>query len=200
MKKKTVVVFILTMLISTIVLPASGDNNFERAKVILNQNDTFYSSKVVLIGIIKEVHSGDMTSFTAVCVFGVFLHNCNGTKIPILTFYKNSQMDFPIKLYQFGGILIKHFICGVFKFPKVSASPASIPYNKPAEVELTVTGRGTGLENVWISIVIPGLTGEMNTTTDANGKATFAFTPPTTGNVTIKIENNTIPITIKVTE
>ena len=47
--------------------------------------------------------------------------------------------------------------------------------------------------------MIPGLTGEMNTTTDVNGEATFAFTPPTTGDITIKIENRTSTTKVPVT-
>jgi len=85
------------------------------------------------------------------------------------------------------------------KIANVMASPSSIPYNKPAEVTLTVTGRDVGLENVWVSLIIPGLTGEMNTTTDADGKALFAFTPPTTGYIEILVENRTSDTKIRVT-
>jgi hypothetical protein len=199
MKKNAITVIIFIMLISIIVLPASADNKSRNVDIISNENEIYYSSKVFLFGIIKETHSTNITSFTTVCVFAIVIKDCNGTKTSRVGISKNAQMDFPMKLYRFRGILLKHFICGVFQFPKVSASPASLPFNIPAEVELTVTSRGIGLENIWVSIIIPGLQGEMNTTTNANGKATFAFTPPTTGNVTIKIENNTIPITIKVT-
>lgn len=85
------------------------------------------------------------------------------------------------------------------KIPDVTASPESIPYNKPARLELTVTGRGTGLANVFTSIIVPGLSGEFNTTTDGDGQAIFAFTPPTTGEVTIKIENRTSSTKVKIT-
>lgn len=85
------------------------------------------------------------------------------------------------------------------KIANVQASPASIPYNKPAEVTLTVSGRDTGLENVWVSMIIPGLTGELNTTTDENGEALFAFTPPTTGEIEIRVENRTSETKIRVT-
>jgi len=84
------------------------------------------------------------------------------------------------------------------KIADVSASPGSLVYNSPAELELTVTGRGTGLGNVFTSIIIPGLSGEMNTTTSADGTATFAFTPPTTGEIAIKIENRTSSTVIPV--
>jgi len=77
------------------------------------------------------------------------------------------------------------------KIADVDPTPKSLVYNKPATLTLSVTGRGTGLGGVWTSIIIPGLTGEMNTTTSADGKATFSFTPPTTGKIKIKIENRT---------
>jgi len=85
------------------------------------------------------------------------------------------------------------------KIPDVTPSPATIPYDKAAEVEVEVTGRGTGLNDVFVSLIIPGLPGEVNTTTSGGGFATFAFTPSTTGTVTIKIENRTSATNIKVT-
>ncbi|UCF11876.1 MAG: hypothetical protein JSW06_07455 [Thermoplasmatales archaeon] len=90
---------------------------------------------------------------------------------------------------------------GIFpvKIADVTASPSSIAYNEPTELEVTVTGRGAGLGNVFVSIMIPGLTGEMNTTTLADGTATFAFTPPTTGEITIAIENRTSDTKVPVT-
>ena len=76
------------------------------------------------------------------------------------------------------------------KIPDVTPTPASLAYNQPAELQLLISGRGVGLANVWVSIEVPGLSGEMNTTTISDGTATFAFIPPTTGNIVIKIENN----------
>lgn len=85
------------------------------------------------------------------------------------------------------------------RIPDVAASPASIPYNKPTELTITVSGRGDLLEGVFVSIVVPGLTGERNTSTIADGTATFAFTPPTTGDILIKIENRTSETKVPVT-
>jgi hypothetical protein len=85
------------------------------------------------------------------------------------------------------------------KIADVTASPATIPYNKAAEVEISVMGRGTGLDDVFVSIAVPGLSGETNTSTTGGGKATFAFTPQTTGNVVIKVENRTSSTRIRVT-
>ncbi|MEM0466687.1 MAG: hypothetical protein QXX20_03690 [Candidatus Thermoplasmatota archaeon] len=85
------------------------------------------------------------------------------------------------------------------KIANVASSVYSIPYNKPAQVTLTITGRGVGLPKVFVSIIIPGLSGQMNSTTNADGQVTFAFTPPTTGDVIIKVENKTSDVKIKVT-
>ncbi|MEM0492779.1 MAG: hypothetical protein QXS02_02310 [Candidatus Thermoplasmatota archaeon] len=85
------------------------------------------------------------------------------------------------------------------KIADVTPSPRTLPYNKPAELRILVSGRGTGLEDVFVSIVVPGLSGQMNSTTDADGYVTFAFTPPTTGDIRIKIENRTSSTKVKVT-
>lgn len=85
------------------------------------------------------------------------------------------------------------------KIPDVTPSPRSLPYNKPATLSILVSGRGTGLEDVFVSIVVPGLSGQMNSTTDSSGHVTFSFTPPTTGDITIKIENRTSNVKVRVT-
>jgi len=85
------------------------------------------------------------------------------------------------------------------KLPDVSLNPNSLPFNEPAIVTASVTGRGAALENVNVSLVIPGLTGERYAFTDSQGKAVFAFTPPATGNIVVKIENRTSALTIPVT-
>jgi len=84
------------------------------------------------------------------------------------------------------------------KIPDVTPTPASIPYNEEAELDILVTGRGTELEDVFISINVPGLD-ETNTTTDAQGIATFAFVPRQTGDIIIKVENRTSETVVKVT-
>ncbi|GAG92919.1 unnamed protein product, partial [marine sediment metagenome] len=73
-----------------------------------------------------------------------------------------------------------------------------IAYNTEAELDILVTGRGTALEDVFISIDVPGLD-ETNTTTDAQGIATFAFIPRQTGDIAIKIENRTSTTSVRVT-
>lgn len=85
------------------------------------------------------------------------------------------------------------------KIPDVSASPASLPYNKPAELTLTVTGRTEPLNNVRVNITVPGLTAIPGSDTITDGTVTFAFTPPATGNVRIDIENRTSSVRVPVT-
>ncbi len=86
------------------------------------------------------------------------------------------------------------------KIPDVSASPATLPYNKPAELTLTVTGRdGALLNNVRVNITVPGLTAIPGSDTRTDGTVTFAFTPPATGNVRIDIENRTSSLRVPVT-
>ncbi len=85
------------------------------------------------------------------------------------------------------------------KIPDVSPSPGTLPYNEPAELQISVTGRGTGLSGVLVNITIPGLDGEQSTQTDSEGIALFAFTPRTTGDIEIEIENRTSETKVKVT-
>jgi hypothetical protein len=85
------------------------------------------------------------------------------------------------------------------KIPSVAVSPASLPYNKPAELELTVTGRGIPLEDVRVNITVPGLTALSGSDTNSEGIVVFAFTPPATGNIVIKIENRTSATKVPVT-
>jgi len=84
------------------------------------------------------------------------------------------------------------------KIPDVAPTPAIIPYNEEAKLSIRVTGRGTDLGDVFISIAVPGLD-ETNTTTDAQGIATFAFIPRQTGDIAIKIENRTSTTSVKIT-
>ena len=85
------------------------------------------------------------------------------------------------------------------KIPDVTPTPASLAYNEPAELEILLTGRGTPLDDLQVNISIPGLTGEMWTRTRTDGIAFFAFTPPTTGDITIEVENRTSDVEVPVT-
>jgi hypothetical protein len=85
------------------------------------------------------------------------------------------------------------------KIPDVTVSPESLPYNKPAELEIAVAGRGTPLEGIRVNITVPGLTALSGSDTNSEGIVLFAFTPPATGNVVIQIENRTSETTVPVT-
>jgi len=85
------------------------------------------------------------------------------------------------------------------KIPDITASPASIPIKDVSDIELTVTGRGVGLEKVFVSWQLPGSSTWNNGTTDADGKVTFSANPTTTGDILLRIENRTSKTKIKVT-
>lgn len=85
------------------------------------------------------------------------------------------------------------------KIPDITASPASIPIGETSDIGLTVTGRGVGLQNVFVSWQLPGSSTWSNGTTDADGKLTFSANPTTTGNILLRIENRTSATKIKVT-
>ncbi|MFH1101966.1 MAG: hypothetical protein V1726_08045 [Methanobacteriota archaeon] len=85
------------------------------------------------------------------------------------------------------------------KIADVAASPKAIPFKQSSDLAITVTGRGVGLENVFVSIKIPGISEERNTTTNAAGKATFYITPVTTGDILIKVENRTSDTKVAIT-
>jgi hypothetical protein len=81
----------------------------------------------------------------------------------------------------------------------VTPTPGAIAYNEPAFLEILVTARGTVLPDVLINISIPGLSGEMSARSDAEGKVFMAFTPPTTGDIDIEVENRTSDTKVRVT-
>jgi len=151
------------------------------------------------IGSTSYSHAGGNTSKSETVTNGVVtLYNITANYLPPGVERKNITFYFKPKTPSGSAWAWTSGIIPV-KIADVTASPASIPYNKPTNLKITTSGRGTGLANVWVSIIIPGLTGEMNTTTGANGEATFAFTPPTTGNIIIKIENRTSTTKVSVT-
>jgi len=73
------------------------------------------------------------------------------------------------------------------KVADVSATPKQIAYNQPAKVLITVTGRGNPLDNVNVSLAVPGLT-MLESQTNSEGTVQFAFTSLTTGEIKIFIE------------
>jgi len=189
MKKQLKALTILIIFISSISLPTSGIYVSNKMNLNPNQYISSHSSKVILFGIINELEFGNITSFTTVYVICITTDILSGEKITQMNISKNSKMDFNMKLYRFKGIILKHFICGIFKSPKIKASPGSIPYSEKAELEIRVTMNGKGLSNILVNISIPGIVLEMSTYTDTNGRALFSFIPPTTGEIKIEIEN-----------
>ena len=85
------------------------------------------------------------------------------------------------------------------KVADVSVFPNALPFNVVANLEITVTGRNVGLANVLVGIDVPGIPTTLETNTDENGKAKFAFEAPTTGKIIITIENRTSDKTVLVT-
>lgn len=199
-RRKTIaVLFTIMIAVLFVGLAASGNNSLNKQNLILHQYDKYYSSKIILIGTIKETQLRDITSFTTIHVLCVAISDYNGTKSHVLTLSEDSKMNFHMKLYRFRGILLKHFISGVFKFPKVTASPGSISCGEPALLEIMVTSNGKGLSGILVNITIPGVTGELYTHTGADGKASFSFVPISTGEIKIEIENKRIPLVVEVT-
>ncbi|UCF11648.1 MAG: hypothetical protein JSW06_06255 [Thermoplasmatales archaeon] len=196
--KKILVGIIVCMLLIITVLPVLGNNDSKRLNIALNQNEKYHTTKAIILGIIKDMQSGNITSYTSVRVLYFIIHDYNGTKIPLFGMSINSKTVFDKKLNQFRGILLKHFICGIVKFPKVTASPGSLEFGQPAELEILVTVNDEGVSDVLVNISIPGISEEMSTYTDTNGKSLFAFTPPSTGEIKIEIENKRIPLTVEI--
>ena len=85
------------------------------------------------------------------------------------------------------------------KIPDVSATPKALPYNEPASLTIKVTGRGEALNDVSVGLEIPGMAEEIKSKTDSKGEALFSFTPLTTGDIKINIENRTSDTTVLVT-
>ena len=151
--------------------------------------------------------TGGNTSISLTVTNGmVTLHNITAEVLDQQVADSNKGLETPSKRY-----ITFHFressndawanVSGKIKvtIPMVTPTPASLPVNKPATLELLITGRGTGLENVFVDIQIPGVTGRTNGTTDATGVAIFSFTPLTTGSIVIRVENRTSDVTVPVT-
>lgn len=126
------------------------------------------------------------------------IHNITADRLPGSVAIQNITFYFKPKTPSGSGWAVANGRVPV-KIADVTASPGSLPVNVLAEVEIMATGRGTGLGNVLVNLSIPGLAGEMSTTTDSNGMALFAFTPLTTGDIAIEIENRTSDVVIPVT-
>jgi hypothetical protein len=196
---KKIIGFLISILLITTIFTASGIDNSERFDVVIHQNELYHTVKEFIVGLIKDMQSENITSFTEILVLHIFLEDYNGTKMGGMGISMKTETKFDMRLHQFKGLLLKHFICGVVNYPKVTVSPSAIPYAEPAELEIFVTKNDVGVSGVLVNISIPGISGEMSTHTDPNGLSLFAFTPPTTGNITIEIENQIIyPLKVRV--
>ena len=81
---------------------------------------------------------------------------------------------------------------------EIAAYPEEIPFNEPATIEITSTGRDQPLEGRFISIEIPGIPEGYSDITNPQGKVIFSFIPVITGTIKIKVENRTTDTTIKI--
>jgi len=81
----------------------------------------------------------------------------------------------------------------------VTANPSLLSFNEPTILDIQVTGRNMGLDDVLVGIHVPGHEDIIETQTDSNGLATFAFTTITTGDVTIEVEERLSDVTVLVT-
>jgi len=95
--KNKIIGILICILLLTNILPVSGIDDSGKINRVLNKNDTYYSSKVILFGIIKELQSGNMTSFTTVRVFSLTINNCNGTKNSKMNLSEKSIIDFHLQ-------------------------------------------------------------------------------------------------------
>lgn len=197
MRNKLISILICGLLLIT-VLPTLADDNFENSNMILNQYSNFYTLKVILIGMIKEKMAGDITSFSTIYVLCFTIINHNGVKTNVINISKNVKIDFDMSLYHFRGIILKHFICGIFNFPIIATSPGSIVYNRPVDLKTVIKTNKCGISGVLVNISIPGISKEMSEKTNIQGEAIFSFTPPTTGNIKMKIENKLMDLIVPI--
>jgi hypothetical protein len=83
------------------------------------------------------------------------------------------------------------------KIAHVAVAPAAVVLNEASDLTVTITGRGTGLRDVFVSI--GGATDAQNGSTASDGKITFSVVPTKTGKITIAVENRTSSTYVLVT-
>ena len=84
------------------------------------------------------------------------------------------------------------------KVPDATPSPDMVALSEPANVKVTVTGRGEPLDGVFVSIAGPGNLA-MNGTTGSDGTITFSFVPTATGDININVYNRSTGSKIAIT-
>lgn len=85
------------------------------------------------------------------------------------------------------------------KVADVTPSPRYISYNQLAQVEITVTGRGTLLNGVNVGLKVPGISTMLEEETADDGIAQFAFMPLTIGKIEIFVEGRETDEIIEIT-
>ncbi|HEC86268.1 MAG TPA: hypothetical protein ENI49_00100 [Thermoplasmatales archaeon] len=142
-------------------------------------------------------YSADPTAYIDVDVVnGIFtMHNITANLLPTnkgvryITFAYEPE-DSTVFANATGSIPVK--------VPDATPDPSEVALNEPANVKITVTGRGEPLEGVFVSIDGPGNLA-MNGTTGADGTITFSFVPTATGDINIKVYNRSTGSKITVT-
>ena len=85
------------------------------------------------------------------------------------------------------------------KIADISVSPEYVSYEQTASIEITITGRGTLLEDVLVGLEVPGISGIMESRTLSNGIVTFAFVPTITGKIKVFVEERESDKIIEIT-
>ena len=83
------------------------------------------------------------------------------------------------------------------RIANIAVTPAAIVLSEASDLVIKVTGRGTGLNDVWVSI--GGAVDDQNGTTATDGTITFSVVPSKTGKITIAVENRTSDVSVQVT-
>jgi len=83
------------------------------------------------------------------------------------------------------------------KIANVVVTPDTVVLNEASDLTIAITGRGIGLEDVWVSI--GGAVDAQNGTTTSDGTITFSTVPTKTGKITIAVENRTSDTYVLVT-
>jgi len=127
----------------------------------------------------------------------VQIENINVSELPLNKFQEN--ISFLFKPDTSGSKYAPTNGQTPIKVAHVTATPSILVFNEPSSVEVRVTGRNIGLNNVLVGLNIPGHTETAESTTDSSGRVTFAFTTLTSGTITIQIENRTSDVSILIT-
>ena len=82
---------------------------------------------------------------------------------------------------------------------KLTVSPKFMSYSEPALLIISAKGHGQPIENINISVKIPGITEMKTAQTDNKGIVEFAFMPSTTGIIKIYVEDKLTNVKARIT-